>query len=128
MKRILSIYLVILLGIFVFFSLVDKKSDFIVEKKIWKIYQQQVDIAKDPIAVPHISFERVINGYKDIIRVHPNSHLIPGLHIRVGEMYILKKDYERARSIFYELIKSYPDRKEIMAEALFKVGGDVRND
>jgi len=35
---------------------------------------------------------------------------------------VLRKDYEGARSIFYALIKSFPDNKEIAAEALFKVG------
>lgn len=123
MKRILSIYAVVLLGIFVILSLSDQKSDYIIEKKIWKIYQQQLDIAKDPAVIPSRSFEKVINGYKNIIAKYPKSHLIPGLYIRVGEMHMLKKDYEGARTVFYELIKAYPDNKEIVAEALLKVGG-----
>ena len=105
MKKTLFIYLAILLGLFVILSVFDKRSNYIVEKKIWKIYQQQLDIAKDPSVIPDRSFEKVINGYKDIIQNHPKSYLVPGLQIHVGEMYILRKDYERARTVFYEIIQ-----------------------
>lgn len=123
MKKVLSVYLIILLGVFVTLSLFDQKSDYIIEKKIWRIYQQQLDIAKDPNVIPDRSFEKVIDGYKAIIQNYPNSYLIPRLHIRVGEVYMLRKDYEGARAIFYEFMKSYPDNKEAAAEALFKAGG-----
>jgi len=96
MKKILSIYLIILAGVFVLLSVLGTKSDIVVEKKIWQLTQQHIDIAKDPNVIPDRSFDQVINGYRDIIENNPNSRLIPGLHIRVGEMYILRKDYEGA--------------------------------
>ena len=123
MKKILFIYSAILLGIFIVLSVSDKKSDYMVEKKVWKIYKQHLDIAKDPNVIPDKNFEKVIGEYKSVIQSYPNSRLTPGLHIHIVEMYILRKDYEGARSVFYELIKSHPDNKEIAAEALFKVGG-----
>lgn len=123
MKKILSIYLIILIGIFIALSIVDRRSNYVIEREIWKIYQQQLDIAKDPAVVPSRSFEKAINGYKKIITKYPNSHFIPGVHIRIGEMHMLNKDYEGARTIFYDLIKLFPDNKEIAAEALLKIGG-----
>jgi len=128
MKRIVLIYLIILFGLFGILSMLDQKSDYIVEKKIWKIYKAQIDVAKDPNVVPERNFERIINEYRGIIAKYPNSRLIPGLHIRIGEIYVLRKDYEEARKIFFGLHEYYPDNKELLAEAMFQAGKTYETD
>jgi len=122
MKRVVVIYLIILLGLFGIFLALDQKSDYIVEKKIWKVYKSQIEVAKDPNVVPVRNFERVIDEYRSIIAKYPDSRLTPALHVRIGEIYALRKNYEEARTIFLGLYKLYPDNKELLAEAMFQAG------
>jgi len=122
MKKIVSVYLIILFGLFVVLTLLDQGSDYIVEKKVWKVLQQQIDIARDPNVIPDHTFEKVISAYQKIIDKHPQSRLTPGLYIHIGEVYAMREDYKGARKIYNELIKLYPDDRELSAEAMFKVG------
>ena len=122
MKKALITYLVILAGVFGLLSAFDLKGDYVVEKKIWGLYQQQIDIAKDPAVIPDRTFEDIIAEYHNIIDRYPDSRLTPGLYIRLGEIYNLRKDYEAARQVFNKVVNLYPDNKELVAEALFKIG------
>jgi tetratricopeptide (TPR) repeat protein len=122
MKRALIVFSLILVGLFAFLLLLGRKGDYVVEKKAWKLYQKHLDIAKDPAVIPDQTFEEVIAEYETIIQEYPGSRLTPGLRIRLGEIYSLKKDYEKARGVFEEIIKIYPNDQELSAEAIFKIG------
>ncbi len=122
MKKALIIYLALLFGLFVVLFALDRKGDYIVEKKTWELYRKHIDIAKDPVVIPDRAFEDIIAGYTNIISQYPDSRLAPELHIRLGGVYMLRKDYEAARKSFHEVITLYPDNKELSAQAMFKVG------
>ncbi|MCK5014297.1 MAG: tetratricopeptide repeat protein [Candidatus Omnitrophica bacterium] len=122
MKKALVIYLSILVGLFAVLFVLGHKGDYTVERKAWKLYQKHIDIAKDPVVIPDRTFEDVIAEYEKIISQHPDSRLTPGLHIRLGEVYALKKDYAQARKIFNDIIKLHPENQELSAEAMFKIG------
>ncbi|MBN1870059.1 MAG: tetratricopeptide repeat protein [Candidatus Omnitrophica bacterium] len=122
MKKACLIYLIILAGLYAVLSLFDLKGDYIVEKKIWKLYQMQLDIAKDPRVIPDLTFKNVIDGYRKVIEQYRGSRLTPTLYIRLGEVYSLKKDYEQARKTFHETIKRYPDNHDLSAQAMFEIG------
>jgi TolA-binding protein len=122
MKKLIIAYLCVLLTIFFIFSALDRKGDCVIEKKIWKLYQQQVEISKDPIAVPEKVYRDLIVKYQEVINQYPQSHLIPKLYINLGEIYILKKDYVMARQIFQRIIEQYPQNKNLVAETSFHIG------
>ncbi len=122
MKKAFISYLVILIGVFVFFSFSDLNGEYVIERKLWKIQHQLIDIAKDPQAVPDFKFDEVANQYQKIIDKYPDSRLIRNVYISLGRLYLLKKDYATAREKFYLIIEKYPDNKELSAEALLFVG------
>lgn len=122
MKKLIIFYCSILLGLFFILSTLDRKGDYVIEQKIWKLSQQQVDIFKDPLVVPEKAYEELISEYQKIINRYHYSHLTPRLYIRLGEIYILKKDYETARTIFQGIIDQYPQNRDLAAEALFHIG------
>jgi tetratricopeptide (TPR) repeat protein len=121
-KRAVFVYSAVLLGLFGILSVWTREGDYAVEKKAWKIYKRQVDIAKDPIAVPQKTFERIAGEYTRLIHRHPHSRLTPGLYIRLGEIYALKEDYKTARETFHKVIELYPGSQELSAEAMFQIG------
>lgn len=122
MKRYLFIYSSILVAVFVLLSALGREGNYIIERKIWGIYKEQVDIARDPAVVPDNVFERVINEYRQIIDKYPFSSQTPDLYIRLGEVYALRRDFVTAREVFQSLSDRYPDNKDLLAEAMFQVG------
>ena len=87
MKKYLLIYSLILVAVYVLLSALGRDSNYIIERKIWKIYQEQKDIARDPAVIPDNVFERVIHEYKQIIEKYSYSSHAPDLYIRLGEVH-----------------------------------------
>ncbi|OGX38587.1 MAG: hypothetical protein A3C36_05785 [Omnitrophica WOR_2 bacterium RIFCSPHIGHO2_02_FULL_52_10] len=122
MKKYLLIYSLILVAVYVLLSALGRDSNYIIERKIWKIYQEQKDIARDPAVIPDNVFERVIHEYKQIIEKYSYSSHAPDLYIRLGEVHALRRDFAAARELFQSLAGLYPEKKDLLAEAMFKVG------
>jgi len=122
MKKIVLIYIGILAGVFVLFSLLGINSDYAIEQMAWKVQREYLDILKDPKIVPEPTFDKVIKDYQKIIKRYPNSKLTPGIRMLVGNVYHVKKDYETSRKKFNEIIKLYPESKELQAQALSAIG------
>ena len=116
------IYIGILTGVFVLFSLLGINSDYAVEQMAWKVQREYLDILKDPKIVPGQTFDKVIKDYQKIIERYPNSKLTPGIRMLVGNVYHVKKDYETSREKFNEIIKLYPQNKELQAQAHSAIG------
>lgn len=122
MKKAAVIYLTLLLGVFGILSVSARRDDYVVEKRMWKIYKRQIDVAKDPGAIPRETFGRIAEEYARLMDKYPDSPLMPSIHIRLGEVYALGGDYETARETFRQVIASYPDNNELSAEAMFQIG------
>ena len=69
-------------------------AHYVVEKKIWKLYQQQLDIAKDPAVIADKTFEDLVAEYRTVIAKYPDSDLTPGIYLQLGELHALKGDYD----------------------------------
>lgn len=122
MKKIIFIYIGILAGVFVLFSLLSKNSDYAIEQMTWKVQKKYFDILKNPKIIPEHTFDEVIKGYQEIINRYPDSQLTPRYRMLLGQVYYLKKDQETARAQFNEIIKLYPQNNELQAEALAAIG------
>ena len=122
MKKAILIYIGILVGIFVLFSLLGRNSDYAVEQMAWKVQREYIDILKDPKVVPEQTFNKVIRDYQKIIEQYPDSKLTPVIRMLVGNVYHVKKDYETSREKFNEIIKLYPQNRELQAQALSAIG------
>lgn len=122
MKKVILIYVGILVGVFVLFSLLSINSDYAIEQMAWKVQKEYMDILKDPKVIPEQTFDDVIKGYQKIITRYPDSGLTQGIRMLVAHVYYLKKDYETSRTKFNEVVDLYPDNKELQAEALGAVG------
>lgn len=122
MKKAILIYIGILIGVFVLFSLLSINSDYAIEQMAWKVQKEYLDILKDPKVIPEQTFDNVINGYQKIIKRYPDSKLTQGIRMLLAHVYYLKKDYKTSRAKFTEVIELYPDNKELQAEAMGAVG------
>ena len=113
MKRILRIYLIVLVGIFFFLELLDLNGDYGVEKKLWRLNKQYAEIARDPAAAPANEFAELVEKYGMVIKEHPRSKLIPNVYLLIGQVYIAKKDYTSARAVLAKVPEQFPNEAEI---------------
>ena len=108
MRNTIITYLAILAGVFAVFSLLDRKGDYVIEKKLWKIHREYADMTKDPSVIPDYKFNEIADRYQKIINNYPNSRLVKGIYILIGRIHMIKEDYETAREKYNIIIEKYP--------------------
>lgn len=111
-------YLAVLAGIFIVLSLFDINGDYVVERKLWKINRKYANVIKDYKTASVQVMDRVTAEYEKVIRDHGRSKAIPGVYIVLSRIYLLKGDLAKAREVSQELLKRYPDYRELCAEAV----------
>jgi len=122
MKKTLQICVVILVGIFVLLTVLDYKGEYASQKELWKINKYFVEIAQDPNAAPSASFDKAAAQFNSYLKKFPNSSSTPIAHILLGRAHLLKKDYNKAREIYEEIVVKYKDRPEIAVQAVAEIG------
>jgi len=110
----------LLLVIFVILSVIDR-SDYVIEKRIWKIQQQFTVEARYGILSSEES-ENLAAMYRSLVQEYPRSGLLPQIYLRIGQIYVVNKDFEKARTSFAVVLQQYPQRKDLCSMALLKIG------
>ena len=124
MKKTIIVLLIILIAVFAVLTLLDK-GEYAMEKKLWWAQKQFEQIARDPKAVPDQNYEDLVTQYRKIIRKFPDSDLTRKIYIKIGKIYLLKKDYTKARAAFQEAVSLYPEDRVLNAEALMHIGNSL---
>lgn len=120
-KTFLTLFL-ILVGVSLFFIVVDYRGNYAAEKTVWKITQRFNQAAKDPDAVPDSTFNKIINDYEKFIKNFSNSELVSTARVLLGRVYAAKKDYEKAREVFEETISLHGDDSDLGAQVVAEIG------
>src|ERR1035441_8957388 len=120
MKRSLILLPALLLVIFVILSVIDH-SDYVVEKQMWKIQQQFAVKAQYGILSKEES-ENLTAMYRNLIRQHPKSDLLPQIYMQIGQVYVVQKDFEKARTNYSEVLKIMPRQKDLCSKSLLGIG------
>lgn len=111
------LYLAVLAAAFIVFSLFDINGDYVVERKIWKINHKYSGVIKNHETASPQVLEQVVKEYRGVIRQYGRSKAIPGVYLVLARIYLLKGDLDKAREIAGELLKRFPDYRELCAEA-----------
>ncbi|MDP2654449.1 MAG: tetratricopeptide repeat protein [Candidatus Omnitrophota bacterium] len=120
MKKILIVLGSIMAGLFIVLSLADR-SDYKVEKQLWRIQRQFDAIAADPKVVPARKFDSVAGKYQKLIHAYPRSPLVPKIYIQIAKIYVLREDWPLARENFQKALSAAP-KTDTGGEALFGIG------
>ncbi|MFA5260184.1 MAG: tetratricopeptide repeat protein [Candidatus Omnitrophota bacterium] len=121
MKKTIILFLLILITVFAVLTFLDK-GEYAMEKQLWWTQKQYEQIARDPKAVPDQNYEDLVSQYRKIIRKFPNAKLTRKIYIKIGKIYLLKKDYVKARAGFQEAITRYSEDPVLQSEALMHIG------
>jgi len=121
MRNALMVFAAVLAGLFLFLSVIDK-SDYALEKQLWRVQKLVTTISREPGLVPEKNFENVIAMYQKLIDRYPDSDLVPEIYLQIGRLNVSRKAYQKARDAFGEIRKRYPDKDELVAKAMLNIG------
>ncbi len=122
MKKTIIILCIILIGVFGILTFLSQKDDFAAEKMLWKADRQFAKMVKSTESFPDQAFERLAGQYRAVITRFPDSKFTPQTHIILGRVYLIKKDYEKAKEIFSSICPKFPNNRNICALAMVSVG------
>ena len=121
MKKSLILFSGLLILLFISLSFLDS-SDYVVEKRLWKIQKEFKELIRDPKIVPTQKYDEVNKKYLQVIKTFSNSRLVPQIYFQVGRVYLLKKEFAKSRESYQEVLNRYHENKSLSAEALFNIG------
>ena len=121
MKRLIFFIPLFLIVLFITLSKCDT-SDYLVERKMWKIQQKSVGLNLLPEAALRKQADLIINQYADLIKANPYSNLVPQLYLQMGGLHEIKGDFDDARELYQQLLKKYQGQEEVKALVLMRLG------
>lgn len=122
MKKSLTIFIAILIALYAFLSLLDTKSDYVIEQRLWRVDKKLTEVAKDTNVVPDQTYHDLVFQYQKIIDRFPNSRLTARARMSLAHVYFIKKDYPKTREKLTEVILDHSADKELCARAIFMTG------
>lgn len=122
MKKTLIIFLLILTSLGLYLSFADKNSEYVAERDLWRINQKFQKVNGDPQSYPTSVFDDLISLYNHFIKVHDQSTLVPSAHLWIGKVYMIKKDYKKAREKFEWMAKQYEGVDNVSVSAVAEIG------
>lgn len=97
-------------------------DQYTIEKRYWNIQQQVDKIVKNPAASPPHELERVVNILNNFAKKFPNSNLSLESEFNIARLYIVKEEYDKARTQLKMLLEKYNKSAAICSEAVFLIG------
>ena len=94
-----------------------------IERMIWKAEKAAEPIFAQAGNVSDFEFDQAIGLYNNIINNTPaDSKYVYTSRMRLGNLYTLKKSFDKAREIYDIIIFAHQGRPELVAPALFRKG------
>ncbi len=93
-----------------------------IEKRFWGLSIKASDIFINPDSSPPRQLERTVGQLNDFIDDHSENNLAIDAELMIVNLYLVKKEYAKARGQVGKILKKYPDKPEVLARALFLRG------
>jgi len=122
MRNGLIIGVCILTGIYVLLSVLDYNGQYVAERTLWKLNREFGRLTKDPEGAPPISYNQLIDKYEKFSRKFFGLRVSVLGELFAGKVYVVKKDYQKAREKFEEIFLKTQDQPDIAIQALEEIG------
>jgi TolA-binding protein len=105
------------------FLLAGCSQQYQAEKAFYRAVKYSDDIFKDPKNIPPYKFEKASKDFREIITKYPQT--IQGLetHFLLGNLYIIRGNYDEAIEVFEKVSVYYQGDDEMLAKAAVSVAG-----
>jgi len=97
-------------------------DQYAIEKQYWQAQKQAEKIFKNPHATPPRELERVVKLLNRFIEKHPKTNLALDAEFNIARLYIVKEEYDKARTQLRTILNKYAKSEAICSEAVFLIG------
>ena len=122
MKKTILLLIILIIGVYVSLRFLAKNDDYAIEKILWGLNNEIIDLAKDPKAVPPDQFDSVIERCRKVIAEYPDSKIILKPYLDVARLYTLKEDYATSRIEYARAIDNFEENHEVVAGIMSSIG------
>ena len=123
MKKALSLFCLILIGVGGTLTHLGSKSTYITEARFWKARAFSQQIVANPETTPPLVFKKAREQFEDIIKDYPeNAALKKECLLSIAGLLVHEKKYQEARDFIYEARKEYPTDNGFGARSQFLIG------
>jgi tetratricopeptide (TPR) repeat protein len=92
------------------------------EQMLWRLQDRHRQTLKYPAAADDKEFKATVHALQNIVDRFHDWEQSPELRMNIARMYAERKDYVTAQDKFTQVIISYPENKELCAQADFSKG------
>ena len=97
-------------------------DQYAIEKQYYQAQKQAEKIFKNPHASPPNELERVVNILSKFAEKHPQTNLAAEAEFNIARLYIVKEEYDKARTQIQKILDKYSKSEGVCSEALFLKG------
>ena len=123
MKKVVSLFCLILIAVGVVLTVLGSKSLYIAEERFWKAEALAQKIVANPETTPPYLFEKARQRFEGIINDYPlNAALVKGASLATAGLLIHEKKYDEARDLLLKIRKKYPTDEMLGSKSQFLLG------
>lgn len=116
-----STILIVVVGLFLIMTGCTN-DQYAIEKQYWQVQKQAEKIFKNPEATPPNELNRVVGLLGDFAKQYPKNNLSIDAQFNIGRLYIVKREYEKARAQLKTMLEQHSASGPICSEVLFLMG------
>lgn len=125
MKRIFPVIVIFLLAAFLSGCGMDEYS---IERKYWHLQKKISKIINNPAATPPRELENMVSLLKKFKSEYPKSNLSIKAVLDIANLYLVKEEFEKARTHLKMLLTTYHDNPPILAEITYLIGNSYEKE
>ncbi len=97
-------------------------DQYAIERQYWQVQKQAEKIFKNPHASPPRELERVVGLLGKFVQKHPQTNLAVDAEFSIARLYLVKEEYNQARTQIQKILDKYSKSAGVCSEALFLKG------
>lgn len=97
-------------------------DQYAIEKRYWQIQRHVEKIFKNPHASPPNELQKVVNMLGNFAKDNAKTNLAIDAEFNIARLYIIKEEYDKARTQLRMLLDRYSKSEAISSEAIFLMG------
>ena len=97
-------------------------DQYAIERQYWQVQKQAEKIFKNPHASPPRELEKVVELLSKFAQKHPQTNLAVDSEFNIARLYIVKEEYNQARTQIQKILDKYSKSEGVCSEALFLKG------
>lgn len=122
MKRTVLILIVILISVYAGLAMLNARGEYAAERFFYDAVKKEERLLANPDVVSPAMLSAAEKGFHTAIRMSPESTAAKAAHLRLAELYLEMKQFDKALAAAETVLKNYPSDDNVLSKAQFLKG------